>query len=311
MRRWLDKPYYSLHAMLQERFHEKVYKLSLNGGMTCPNRDGTLGTRGCIFCSAGGSGDFAADRLLSVTKQIEQQKALITQKRPVHKFIAYFQAYTNTYAPVPYLEKLFREAICHPDIVALSIGTRPDCLGDDVLDLLDRLNRIKPVWVELGLQTIHEDTARYIRRGYALDCFEKALKDLRARSLEVIVHTILGLPGEDRERTLQTIRYLNGQPIQGIKLQLLHVLKGTDLALDYERGLFETLTMESYLTLLIACLERLSPDIVVHRLTGDGPKDLLIAPVWSSAKRTVLNELHRRMKLENTWQGRLYHSTEE
>ena len=311
MRRWLDKPYYSLHAMLQERFHEKVYKLSLNGGMTCPNRDGTLGTRGCIFCSAGGSGDFAADRLLSVTKQIEQQKALITQKRPVHKFIAYFQAYTNTYAPVPYLEKLFREAICHPDIVALSIGPRPDCLGDDVLDLLDRLNRIKPVWVELGLQTIHEDTARYIRRGYALDCFEKAVKDLRARSLEVIVHTILGLPGEDRERTLQTIRYLNGQPIQGIKLQLLHVLKGTDLALDYERGLFETLTMESYLTLLIACLERLSPDIVVHRLTGDGPKDLLIAPVWSSAKRTVLNELHRRMKLENTWQGRLYHSTEE
>ncbi len=311
MRRWLDKPYYSLHAMLQERFHEKVYKLSLNGGMTCPNRDGTLGTRGCIFCSAGGSGDFAADRLLSVTKQIEQQKALIAKKRPVHKFIAYFQAYTNTYAPVPYLEKLFREAICHPDIVALSIGTRPDCLGDDVLDLLDRLNRIKPVWVELGLQTIHEDTARYIRRGYALDCFEKAVKDLRARSLEVIVHTILGLPGEDRERTLQTIRYLNGQPIQGIKLQLLHVLKGTDLALDYERGLFETLTMESYLTLLIACLERLSPDIVVHRLTGDGPKDLLISPVWSSAKRTVLNELHRRMKLENTWQGRLYHSTEE
>lgn len=311
MRRWLDKPYYSLHAMLQERFHEKVYKLSLNGGMTCPNRDGTLGTRGCIFCSAGGSGDFAADRLLSVTRQIEQQKALIAKKRPVHKFIAYFQAYTNTYAPVPYLEKLFREAICHPDIVALSIGTRPDCLGDDVLDLLDRLNRIKPVWVELGLQTIHEDTARYIRRGYALDCFEKAVKDLRARSLEVIVHTILGLPGEDRERTLQTIRYLNGQPIQGIKLQLLHVLKGTDLALDYERGLFETLTMESYLTLLIACLERLSPDIVVHRLTGDGPKDLLISPVWSSAKRTVLNELHRRMKLENTWQGRLYHSTEE
>ena len=221
------------------------------------------------------------------------------------------QAETKTSAPVPYQEKHFREAICHPDIVALSIGTRPDCLGDDVLDLLDRLNRIKPVWVELGLQTIHEDTARYIRRGYALDCFEKAVKDLRARSLEVIVHTILGLPGEDRERTLQTIRYLNGQPIQGIKLQLLHVLKGTDLALDYERGLFETLTMESYLTLLIACLERLSPDIVVHRLTGDGPKDLLIAPVWSSAKRTVLNELHRRMKLENTWQGRLYHSTEE
>lgn len=306
-----DSRYRSLNDALRERFGEKLYKLTLNGGCTCPNRDGTLGTRGCIFCSEGGSGEFAASPLLSIREQIEDGKRRLSGKRPVQRYIAYFQAYTNTYAPVPYLEKLFREAICHPDIVALSIGTRPDCLGDDVLDLLDRLNRIKPVWVELGLQTIHEDTARYIRRGYALDCFEKAVKDLRARSLEVIVHTILGLPGEDRERTLQTIRYLNGQPIQGIKLQLLHVLKGTDLALDYERGLFETLTMESYLTLLIACLERLSPDIVVHRLTGDGPKDLLIAPVWSSAKRTVLNELHRRMKLENTWQGRLYHSTEE
>ena len=310
-KQWNEKRYHSLDYELKTVFGEKLYKISLDAGMTCPNRDGTIGTRGCIFCSQGGSGDFASDRALSITGQIEKGKAQTASKYKGNGYIAYFQAYTNTYAPVPYLEKLFREAICHPDIVALSIGTRPDCLGDDVLDLLDRLNRIKPVWVELGLQTIHEDTARYIRRGYALDCFEKAVKDLRARSLEVIVHTILGLPGEDRERTLQTIRYLNGQPIQGIKLQLLHVLKGTDLALDYERGLFETLTMESYLTLLIACLERLSPDIVVHRLTGDGPKDLLIAPVWSSAKRTVLNELHRRMKLENTWQGRLYHSTEE
>ena len=303
MRRWLDKPYYSLHAMLQERFHEKVYKLSLNGGMTCPNRDGTLGTRGCIFCSAGGSGDFAADRLLSVTKQIEHQKALIAKKRPVHKFIAYFQAYTNTYAPVPYLEKLFREAICHPDIVALSIGTRPDCLGDDVLDLLDRLNRIKPVWVELGLQTIHEDTARYIRRGYALDCFEKAVKDLRARSLEVIVHTILGLPGEDRERTLQTIRYLNGQPIQGIKLQLLHVLKGTDLLPLYEAGAFQVLSLPEYLELLGNCLRILPQETVIHRLSGDGPKSLLCAPLWSADKRMVLNSIHRYLKEQQIYQG--------
>ncbi|MGI6006453.1 MAG: TIGR01212 family radical SAM protein [Ruminococcus sp.] len=309
--KWLDKPYYSFHAMLQETFHEKVYKLSLNGGMTCPNRDGTLDTRGCIFCSRGGSGDFAGDSRLSITQQIENQKKLISGKRPVQKFIAYFQAFTNTYAPLPYLDSIFHEAICHPDIVAISIGTRPDCLGEDILDLLASLNRIKPVWVELGLQTIHDDTARYIRRGYDLNCFESAVDGLHARNLDIIVHTILGLPGEDRQRVLQTIEYLNNCHIQGIKLQLLHVLKGTDLAADYEKGLFHTLTMDSYLSLLISCLEHLSPDVVIHRLTGDGPKDQLIAPLWSSAKRTVLNELHRRMKQENTWQGRLYYSQEE
>ena len=310
MKKWLDKPYYSFHAMLQERFHEKVYKLSLNGGMTCPNRDGTLDSRGCIFCSAGGSGDFAGDRRLSISQQIMEQKALISKKRPVQKYIAYFQAYTNTYAPVSYLEKIFTEAMREPDIAALSIATRPDCLDDDILDLLESLNRIKPVWVELGLQTIHETTANYIRRGYDLSCFEDAVTRLHARSLEIIVHTILGLPGETSRHVLQTIDYLNTQPIQGIKLQLLHVLRGTDLARDYENGLFQTLEKDEYLTLLISCIEHLSPDIVIHRLTGDGPKDLLIAPLWSSAKRTVLNDLHRRMKLENTWQGRLYCSTE-
>lgn len=311
MKKWLDKPYYSFHAMLQERFHEKVYKLSLDGGMTCPNRDGKLGTRGCIFCSAGGSGDFAGDRRMSISQQIQEQKALISKKRPVHKYIAYFQAYTNTYAPVSYLEKIFTEAMSEPDIVALSIGTRPDCLDDDILDLLESLNRIKPVWIELGLQTIHEDTARYIRRGYELSCFERAVTKLRQRNIEVIVHTILGLPGETKEQMLQTIDYLNGMPIQGIKLQLLHVLRGTDLAYDYENQKFHTLEKEEYLSLLISCIEHLSPDIAIHRLTGDGPKELLIAPLWSSAKRTVLNELHHRMKLENTWQGRLYQAKEE
>lgn len=305
--KWLDKPYHSFHSMLEEEFHEKVYKLALNGGMSCPNRDGTLGTRGCIFCSAGGSGDFAANKDLSITQQIEEQMAVLTQKRPVRKYIAYFQAYTNTYAPVSYLESIFTEALSHPDIAALSIGTRPDCLGADILSLLDTLNHIKPVWVELGLQTMHESTARYIRRGYDLPCFEKAVSDLHSHGLDVIVHTILGLPGETTRDVLDTIHYLNSRSIQGIKLQLLHVLRGTDLADDYEAGLFQTLTMDEYLTLLIACLEHLSPDIVIHRLTGDGPKDLLIAPEWSSAKRTVLNELHRRMKAENTWQGRLYH----
>lgn len=189
---------------------------------------------------------------------------------------------------------------------SLSIGTRPDCLGEDVLTLLSELNTIKPVWVELGLQTIYADTAAYIRRGYPLSTFEAAVKNLHARNLEVIVHTILGLPGESSEQMLETINYLNCQPIQGIKLQLLHVLKGTDLADDYLAGKFQTLSREEYLDLLISCLEHLSPDLVIHRVTGDGPKNLLIAPLWSSAKRSVLNDLHHMMKVRNTWQGRLY-----
>ena len=303
-----SKPYYSFHAMLHERFGEKVYKLALNGGMTCPNRDGHLDTRGCIFCSAGGSGDFAPDSTLSITEQIETQKAQILKKRPVNKFIAYFQAYTNTYGPIRHLETVFTEAISHPDIVALSIGTRPDCLDENVLHLLSSLNIQKPVWIELGLQSIHERTARYIRRGYDLDCFLQAVSNLHQRSIDVIVHTIQGLPGESLEDMLNTITFLNKLPIQGIKLQLLHVLRGTDLARDYENGLFSVFTVDEYLDVLITCLEHLSPEIAIHRLTGDGPKDLLIAPTWSSAKRTVLNELHHRMHIRNTWQGRLYHS---
>ena len=194
MRKWGEKPYHSLDHMLRERFGEKVYKVTLNGGMSCPNRDGNLGTRGCIFCSAGGSGDFAADAGLSVTEQIDSQIAILSQKRPIRKYIAYFQAYTNTYAPVDYLEKIFTEAISHPSVVALSIGTRPDCLEPEKLELLSGLNKRKPVWIELGLQTIHESTAAYIRRGYPLSCFEDAVRRLRQENIEVIVHTILGLP---------------------------------------------------------------------------------------------------------------------
>ncbi len=238
MNAWNGKPYHSFDHMLKERFSEKVYKVALNGGMTCPNRDGTLGNRGCIFCSAGGSGDFAGDRDLSVTQQIDEQAAKIRSKRNAAHFIAYFQAYTNTYAPVEYLRKIFTEAVSHPDIVALSIGTRPDCLGEDVLELLAELNEQKPVWVELRLQTMHDSTAAYIRRGYPLSVFEDAVRRLRARNLEVIVHTILGLPGETKEDILDTMSYLNTQDIQGIKLQLLHVLKGTGLAKDYEDGRF-------------------------------------------------------------------------
>ena len=304
MMKWGEKPYHSLDYMLRERFGEKVYKVTLNGGMSCPNRDGKLGTRGCIFCSAGGSGDFAADSSLSITEQIDSQISILSAKRPIHKYIAYFQAFTNTYAPVEYLEKIFTEALTHPSIAALSIGTRPDCLGEDVIALLSRLNRQKPVWVELGLQTIHEKTAAYIRRGYPLSCFEDAVRRLRKEDLEVIVHTILGLPGESTQDILNTMEYLNHQDIQGIKLQLLHVLRGTDLASDYEKGLFCTYERDEYISLVISCLEHLRPDIVIHRITGDGPKDLLIAPLWASRKREVLNLLHHQMKENHNYQGR-------
>lgn len=303
---WGEKPYYSFSTMLEERFGEKVYKVALNGGMTCPNRDGKIGHRGCIFCSEGGSGDFASDAQLSITEQIDSQIAQISTKRPVQKYIAYFQAYTNTYAPVDYLEKIFTEAIAHPKVVAISIGTRPDCLPEETVVLLARLNKIKPVWIELGLQTIHADTARYIRRGYPLSVFDEAVENLTKAGIEVIVHTILGLPGEDHSLMLETIQYLNKMPISGIKLQLLHVLKETDLASEYKHGVFQVLSQEEYLNILIDCLEHLRPDIVVHRVTGDGPKDLLIAPTWSSAKRTVLNNLHHEMKVRGAYQGRLY-----
>lgn len=304
MMKWGEKPYHSLDYMLRERFGEKVYKVTLNGGMSCPNRDGKLGTRGCIFCSAGGSGDFAADSSLSITEQIDRQISILSAKRPIHKYIAYFQAFTNTYAPVEYLEKIFTEALAHPGIAALSIGTRPDCLGKDVVTLLSRLNRQKPVWVELGLQTIHEKTAAYIRRGYPLSCFEDAVRRLRSEGIEVIVHTILGLPGESTQDILNTMKYLNHQDIQGIKLQLLHVLRGTDLASDYEKGLFCTYERDEYISLVISCLEHLRPDMVIHRITGDGPKDLLIAPLWASRKREVLNLLHHQMKENHNYQGR-------
>ena len=305
------KPYRSLDFHLRERYGEKIYKVSLNGGMTCPNRDGTLGSRGCIFCSEGGSGDFAGDKELSITEQIEAQKQHLYRKFPVQHFIAYFQAYTNTYAPTDYLERIFTEAISHPDVVGLSIGTRPDCLPDVVLTLLASLNKIKPVTVELGLQTIHEKTAAFIRRGYRLSCFETAVSKLQRLGLETVVHTILGLPGENAEDILETMDYLNECHIQGVKLQLLHVLKNTYLADYYLNTGFPVLEEDAYVDLVIRCLERLSPDITIHRLTGDGPHDLLIAPLWSSRKRAVLNHIHHEMKIRGTWQGRLYHPRED
>ena len=301
-----DSRFRSLNDDLRERFGEKLYKLTLNGGCTCPNRDGTLGTRGCIVCSEGGSGEFPASPQLSIQEQIEDGKRRLAGKRPVKKYIAYFQAYTNTYAPVVHLRRVITEAISCPEIAVLSIATRPDCLGEEVLELLEELNRRKPVWVELGLQTIHEKTASFIRRGYPLPVFDRAVKELEARGIEIIVHTILGLPGETADMMLDTVRYVNSTPAAGIKLQLLHILKHTDLADYYQHTGFHILTMNEYVDLVIRCLEVCRPDLVIHRLTGDGPKDLLIAPEWSQAKRQVLNTIQKELKRRNTFQGRLY-----
>lgn len=303
--RWGESRYYSLDWYLKETYGRKMYKLALNGGMTCPNRDGTLGSRGCIFCSRGGSGDFAGDKALSITEQLTQEKALLKNKHS-GPYIAYFQAYTNTYAPVEYLERIFMEAIRDPDIEILSIATRPDCLDADILSLLDRLNQIKPVWVELGLQTIHEESVEYIRRGYKLDRFEKAVYDLEGIHIPVIVHTILALPGETTTMMQNTILYLNRLPISGVKLQLLHVLRDTDLADDYAREPFYLPNLPEYAKLLGSLLSLLRPDIVVHRLTGDGPKELLIAPLWTGHKRKVLNYIRSYLKEADVWQGKDY-----
>lgn len=288
----------TVNQYLKEKYGQKIYKIAIDGGFTCPNRDGRLDTRGCIFCSAGGSGDFAEDRSLSVTEQIERGKRRVESKMPAdqtesNKYIAYFQAFTNTYAPVEHLKSLYMEAVRHPDIVAISIGTRPDCLPEDVLNLLGEISKIKPVWVELGLQTIHEKTADYIRRGYPLSVYDKAVEELKRRDIEIITHVILGLPGESREDMLESVRYVGDSGVQGIKLQLLHVLKGTDLEKDYMAGLFKCLTMEEYIDLIADSLDILPEDIIIHRMTGDGPKRILVAPEWSADKKRVLNELNK------------------
>lgn len=303
---WGDKRYHSLDYELKQTFGEKVYRLSLNGGMTCPNRDGTLDDRGCIFCSAGGSGDFAAAPDLSVHAQILSAKKRIQAKTGCKKFIAYFQAYTNTYAPACHLRRIFTEAISDPEVRILSIATRPDCLSPEILTLLAELNAIKPVWVELGLQTIHERTANWMRRGYPLSVFEQAVHSLHAIGVQIITHVILFLPGESEADMLATIHYLNTLPIDGIKLQLLHVLKHTDLADFYRQEPFYIPDMNSYFHLLGKCIASLRPDIVIHRLTGDGPKSLLIAPLWTGNKRLVLNQMQRYLKEQNLWQGKEY-----
>ena len=287
--------YYSLNEYLKNTFGEKVYKISLDGGMTCPNRDGKIDTRGCIFCSRGGSGEFSADRNHSITEQIREAKERIGRKTDCKKFIAYFQPFTNTYAPVEYLEKIFTEAIEPDEIVALSVATRPDCLPDKTVNLLSRLNKIKPVWVELGLQTVHKSTADYIRRGYDLSVYDDAVKRLHKEGISVITHIIIGLPDETEDMIVQSAEYA-GKCSDGIKLQLLHILKDTDLCDEYEKGNVPVLSLERYADILVKCLRVIPKTTVIHRLTGDGDKKILVAPLWSADKKRVLNYINKVLR---------------
>ena len=322
-----DRPFYSLNQYYRERFGGKVYKLSLNGGMTCPNRDGTIDSRGCIFCSAGGSGDFASTAMVysdelgrnipDIPAQLEDAKNRVADKINVKNFagyIAYFQAYTNTYADTSYLEHLFSQVMAQSDILGLSVGTRPDCLEPEKIALLSSLNSQKPVFVELGLQTIHERSALFIRRGYPLPVFEDAVKRLKKAGIPVVVHVILGLPGESKDDMLATCRYLGELGIDGIKLQLLHILDGTDLAQMYKAQIskncdkFSVMSLDEYASLVVSIIEQLPPGMVIHRITGDGPKRILLAPKWSGDKKKVLNTIMKEFAMRSTWQGKKYGS---
>lgn len=301
--------YYSLNEYIRQTYNTKMYKLSLSGGMTCPNRDGLIDNRGCIFCSAGGSGDFTGAALSkdnNIDIQIDTAKALVSRKYSGSDYIAYFQSYTNTYADVNYLRRLFYDVVKRPEIRILSIATRPDCLSSDIIELLAELNSIKPVWIELGLQTIHERTAKYIRRGYTLDIFEEAVRNLNRIGIRPIVHMIIGLPGENESMILETAKYLSHCNISGVKLQLLHVLKNTDLAQEYFNGSVDILSLTQYSEILGKIIKLLPPDCVIHRLTGDGPKNLLIAPLWSSSKKNVINTINRYLQENAIIQGSEY-----
>ena len=295
--------YYSLNDYCRQTFGHKLYKLSLDGGMTCPNRDGKIGTGGCIFCSEDGSGEFAECLCSDITQQIENAKKRVEHKNKGGKYIAYFQSFTNTYAPVSYLEKIFTEAINHPDIEVLSVATRPDCLGDDVLSLLEKLNSIKPVWVELGFQTSNEKSALYIGRGYDNSVFEKAVKDLSSIGIKTVAHIILGLPDETYEDMENSVKFVCGNGIWGIKIHLLHVLRGSGLASEYEKGRFICMEEDEYLDYVCRLLKIIPSGVVIHRLTGDGDKRKLIAPMWSANKKEVLNSLAKMLRDEEIVQG--------
>ena len=295
--------YYSFNQAMLDRFGCKVYKLSLNAGLGCPNRDGTVGRRGCTFCSALGSGDFAPPADLPISRQLEEARARVAAKNPGGKYIAYFQSYTNTYGPPDLLRRLYSEATAPEDIVGLDVATRPDCLGPAVLDVLAEFAAQKPLWVELGLQTIHENTARVIRRGWDTPLLDEAIANLHAIGAEVVLHQILGLPGETPEMMVETARYIASSGAEGVKFHLLHVLDDADLYQDYLAGRVRPLEEEEYFSILSACLRLLPPDMVIHRLTGDGAKRHLVAPLWSADKKRVLNDMARYFEEHDVRQG--------
>lgn len=304
--KWGDKRYNSLNYFLRQKFGEKVFKISLDGGFTCPNRDGKVAKGGCVFCSARGSGDYAGERIASISEQFDNIKIMMNKKWKGEKYIAYFQAYTNTYAPVAELREKYEEAISKEGVVALAIATRPDCLGDDVLDLLEEMNKKVYTWVDLGLQTIHDETAKLINRGHDLKVFDEAMEKLKARGIDAVVHTIFGLPGETEEQMLQTIQHVAKSGAKGIKLHLLHLMKNTALVNLYEEGKLEFLSQETYVNLVCKAICMLPKDMVVHRMTGDAPRASLIGPMWSLKKWEVLNDIDKTMEDNGYYQGLYY-----
>lgn len=303
---WGDKKYYSLNYFLREKFGEKIFKISLDAGFSCPNRDGTISKGGCIYCSERGSGDFAGNRNFSIEEQFNDIKEMMNKKWKNGKYIAYFQAYTNTYGSIEELKSKYEEAVSKEGVVALAIATRPDCLSPQVIDLLKGFNDRIYTWVELGLQTSKEDTARLINRGYDLPVFEDALERLRAKNIDVVVHTIFGLPGESREDMINTIKYLGNMDIQGIKMHLLHLLKGTPLVELYNQGKLNFLDKDEYVNLICNAITLLPKNVVIHRLTGDAPRNLIIEPLWSLKKWEVLNAIDAKLQKEDWYQGKYY-----
>lgn len=301
---WNGKRYHSLNYFLRNKFKEKIYKISLDGGFTCPNRDGKVGIGGCTFCSSKGSGDYAGNRVLSIKNQFEDRKKLMEKKWKEGKYIAYFQAYTNTYAPIDELRQKYEEALSQEGVVALSIGTRPDCIDDDVVDLLEEISKKTYLWVELGLQTINDETGRNFNRGYDLKTFDESLRKLKERNIEVVVHTIFGLPGETKEDMLRTVDYVAHSGAQGVKFHLLHLMKGTRMVEQYEKGELELLSQEDYIDLICKSISIIPPNMVVHRLTGDAPRETLIGPIWSLKKWEVLNAIDKALVDNDIWQGK-------
>lgn len=303
---WNGKRYHSLNYFLRDKFGEKVFKISLDGGFSCPNRDGKISSGGCLFCSEKGSGDFAGNRALSITKQFYDIKDMMAHKWKSGKYIAYFQAYTNTYAPIDELRMKYEEALKQEGVVAIAIATRPDCLGDDVLDLLEEINKRVYLWIELGLQTSNDESAKRINRGYKLKVFEEAMRKLKERNIDVVVHDILGLPGETKEDMMETINYIAHSGAKGIKFHLLHLMKETPMVNIYEKGELEFLSQEDYIELITKGISMLPEEMIVHRLTGDAPRQLLIGPMWSLKKWEVLNAIDKALEENDLWQGKKF-----